>query len=135
MRKRRSRCPVKVRRNRAVTDTDARCHIMSKSKLDPRLYVGALMLALALLGLMLNDLWPLWLVLLAAAMVLLTMSLVGQYEYQCLKCHGVYRLGLRGMLVSKHGRDKNGSWIITRCPHCGTVTKAMESRSYEKKKD
>ncbi|HUT27366.1 MAG TPA: hypothetical protein VMW85_04905 [Methanomassiliicoccales archaeon] len=107
---------------------------MLKSKVDPRTYAGGLLVAIAVIGLIINDLWPLWLVLLAIAMVMLTTSLVSGYEYQCLKCQGVYKLGAMGALASKHGRDKGGNWAISRCPHCGAVTKAKESRSHDSEK-
>jgi hypothetical protein len=107
---------------------------MLKSKVDPRAYAGGLLAAIAVIGLLINDLWPLWLLLLAAGTVLLATSLVGRYEYQCQKCQGMYRLGMMGALASKHGRDRSGNWAISRCPHCGAVTKAKESRSHGKEK-
>ncbi|MCG7841280.1 MAG: hypothetical protein MIO87_05130 [Methanomassiliicoccales archaeon] len=107
---------------------------MLKSKVDPRAYAGGLLASIAVLGLIINDLWPLWLALLAVGMVLFTISMLGHYEYQCLKCQGVYKLGAMGALASKHGRDKGGNWAISRCPHCGAVTKAKESRSNESEK-
>lgn len=104
-------------------------------KVDPRAYVGALLAAIDVIGLiMFNDLWPLWLMLLAVGMLLLMSSMLSRYEYQCQKCQGVYKLGVISSLASRHGRDRSGNWAISRCPHCGTITKAKESRSHGQEK-
>jgi hypothetical protein len=107
---------------------------MLKSKVDPRAYAGALLAAIAVIGLIVNELWALWLVLLAVGMLLLLSIMLGRYEYQCQKCQGVYKIGILGAMVSKHGRDRSGNWAISRCPHCGAVTKAKESRSHGQQK-
>jgi len=107
---------------------------MLKSKVDPRAIIGGLLVAIALIGLAINDLWPVWLMLLAIGMVLLTTSLTGGYEYECQKCHRRYKLGFIGIMMSRHGRDASGSWAISRCPHCKAITKARELRSNEQEK-
>ncbi|MCX6651665.1 MAG: hypothetical protein NT131_08460 [Methanomassiliicoccales archaeon] len=103
-------------------------------KVDPRAIAGGLLAVVAIIGLFVNDLWPLWLLLLAVGMILLTSSMMSGYEYQCQKCHGVYKMGVAGVLASKHGWDHTGSWAISRCPHCGAITKAKESRSHGQEK-
>jgi len=103
---------------------------MLKSKVEPRAIAGGLLAVAAMIALFVNDMWPLWLLLLAIGMIMLTSSMMSGYDYQCQKCQGMYKLGVVGALISKHGRDKNGSWAISRCPHCGAITKARESRSH-----
>ncbi len=83
---------------------------------------------------MVNDLWPLWLLLLAVGMLLLISAMLDRYEYQCQKCQAVYKLGIFGALASKHGRNMSGNWAISRCPKCGAITKAKESRSHGQEK-
>lgn len=83
---------------------------------------------------LINDLWCIWLLSLAVGVVLIAVSITDLYEYECQKCHQRYRLGFKGIIASKHGRDANGSWAISRCPHCRAVTKAKESRSHGKEK-
>ena len=117
-----------------ITDTDARCHNMLKSKVDPRAIIGGLLVVVALVGLFINGMWPLWLALMAAGMVLLTLTLTNQYEYECQKCHRRYKLGFMGTMLSRHGRDASGAWAISRCPHCRAITKARELRSNEQEK-
>lgn len=107
---------------------------MLKTKVDPRAGAGALLAAIAVIGLIVNDLWALWLLLLAVGMLLLLSTMLDRYEYQCQKCQGVYRIGILGAMVSKHGRDSSGNWAIFRCPHCGAITKAKESRSHGQQK-
>ena len=107
---------------------------MLKSKVDPRAIVGGLLAAIAVAGLLLNDMWYIWLLMLAIGVVLITVSITDRYEYECQKCHYKYRLGVKGIIASKHGRDANGSWAISRCPHCRAVTKAKESRSHGQEK-
>jgi hypothetical protein len=107
---------------------------MLRSQINPRAIAGGLLAAVALLGLLINNAWPVWLLLLAIGIVLLTVSLTDRYEYECQKCHGVYKLGIRSALTSRHGRDSTGSWAISRCPHCGAITKARESLSNDQKK-
>lgn len=114
---------------RTITDTITRCHIMLR-KVDPRAIAGGILAVVAIAGLIVNDLWPLWLLLLAVGMILLTSSMMSGFEYQCQKCQGNFKLGVFGALSSKHGRDQNGGWAISRCPHCGAITKARESRSH-----
>jgi len=109
---------------------------MLKTKISPRVYVGAALVAIASFGLIAySDRWPMWLLLLAVGVILAVSVVLAQFEYQCQKCQGVYKIGVLGSLASKHGRDKNGSWAISRCPHCGAVTKAKESRSHGKEKE
>jgi len=107
---------------------------MLKSKVDPRAIAGGLLAAIGLIGWILNDAWYVWLVLLALGVVLISVSVTDRYEYECQKCHAKYKLGIKGVIASKHGRDANGSWAISRCPHCRAVTKAKESRSHGKEK-
>jgi DNA-directed RNA polymerase subunit RPC12/RpoP len=107
---------------------------MLKPKIEPRAIAGGLLIMTALIGFILSSFWPLWLILLGIGMVLLSLSLSDKYEYQCQKCQGIYKLGFKGILASKHGQDKEGNYAIARCPHCGAITKARESRSHDKKK-
>jgi len=107
---------------------------MLKSKVDPRAIAGGLLAAVAMVGLLLNDLWYVWLLLLAVGVVLIAVTITGRFDYECQKCHGKYKLGIKGIIASKHGRDATGSWAISRCPHCRAVTKARESRSHGKEK-
>jgi hypothetical protein len=107
---------------------------MLKSKVDPRAIAGGLLAAVAVVGLILNDLWYVWLLLLAIGVVLISVTITDRYDYECQKCHRKYKLGIKGIIASKHGRDANGSWAISRCPHCRAVTKAKESRSHGKEK-
>ena len=107
---------------------------MLKSKVDPRAIAGGLLAAIAMIGLVLNDLWYVWLLLLAVGFVLIVVSFTDKYDYECQKCHGKYKLGIKGIIASRHGRDATGSWAISRCPHCRAITKARESRSHGKEK-
>jgi hypothetical protein len=107
---------------------------MLKSKVDPRAIVGGLLAVVALFGLLLDNAWYLWLLLLAVGVVLIAVSITDRFEYECQKCHGRYRLGIKGIIASKHGRDAKGSWAISRCPHCRAITKAKELRSNGKEK-
>jgi len=107
---------------------------MLRSKVDPRAIAGGLLAAVALVGSILYDLWYVWLLLLAVGVVLIVVSITDRYDYECQKCHAKYKLGIKGIIASKHGRDANGSWAISRCPHCRAVTKARESRSNGKEK-
>jgi len=107
---------------------------MLKSKVDPRAIAGGLLAAVALVGLILNDLWYVWLLLLAVGFVLIVVSYTDQYDYECQKCHNRYKLGVKGIIASRHGRDATGSWAISRCPHCRAITKARESRLHGKEK-
>jgi hypothetical protein len=107
---------------------------MLKSKVDTRAIAGGLLAAVAVVGLLLNDLWYVWLLLLAIGVVLIVVSITDRFDYECQKCHGKYKLGFKGIIASKHGRDANGSWAISRCPHCRAITKAKESRSHGKEK-
>ena len=107
---------------------------MLKSNVDPRAIVGGLLAAVAVFGLLLDGTWYVWLLLLAVGVVLIVVTITDRFEYECQKCHGRYKLGVKGIIASKHGRDANGSWAISRCPHCRAITKAKESRSHGKEK-
>jgi hypothetical protein len=107
---------------------------MLKSKVDPRAIAGGLLAAMAVISIILNSPWYVWLLLLAVGVVLISVSITDRYEYECQKCHRRYRLGIKGIIASKHGRDATGSWAISRCPHCRAITKARESRLHGKEK-
>jgi len=109
---------------------------MLRSKVDIRAVAGGLLAAIALLGLIIATwAWPLWVFLLAVCMILTTLTLSDRFDYECQKCHATYKLGIKGILTSRHGRDDKGGWAISRCPQCGAITKARESRSYGEEKE
>lgn len=67
---------------------------------------------------LLPELWYVWAVLVAGGLVLLVSWHRGQTVYQCPECGHVYEVSFWVDLVSPHGLDGDGAWLLLRCPAC-----------------
>ena len=68
--------------------------------------------------LMIPRFWVIWLVLVVGGMVILVSWHKKQTAYQCPDCDHVYTISFFTDLISPHGIDRNGAWLLLRCPNC-----------------
>jgi uncharacterized C2H2 Zn-finger protein len=80
---------------------------------------------------LLPDQWYLWGLLVLAGLALLVSWHRGQMVYQCPKCGHVYKLSFWVDLVAPHGVDKDGAWLLLRCPACRQRSKTRVLKRVE----
>jgi len=68
--------------------------------------------------LLLPKFWYLWAVLVVAGMVILVNWHQGQTIYQCPKCGHIYEISFLTDLTAPHGINRDGAWLLLRCPNC-----------------
>jgi uncharacterized C2H2 Zn-finger protein len=73
--------------------------------------------------LLLPEWWLIWGLLVIVGVVLLISWHRGQTVYRCPNCGHVYELTFWRDLVSPHGVDKQGAWLLLRCPNCREIHK------------
>jgi len=67
---------------------------------------------------LLPDYWYLWLVLLLVGMILLVNWHKGETAYCCPNCGHEYTISFLVDLVAPHGVDREGAWLLLKCPSC-----------------
>lgn len=68
--------------------------------------------------LLLPEYWIIWLVLVAGGLALLVSWHRRETLYQCPNCEHVYEISFWQDLIAPHGVDKDGAWLLLRCPNC-----------------
>lgn len=68
---------------------------------------------------LLPDLWYVWLLIVIAGTALLVAWHRGETVYRCPACGHVYEISFWKDLAAPHGVDKEGAWLLLRCPSCG----------------
>lgn len=83
------------------------------------IYLGLYVLALGIGAvLLLPDYWYGWAVIVLGGLVGLVSWHQRSTIYLCPQCGQVYRISFLQDLFSPHGIDKQGAWLLLRCPHC-----------------
>ena len=68
--------------------------------------------------LLIPDYWYVWLLLVVASTLLLTLNQTRNYGYRCRDCGHEFSINYLTNLTSPHGIDKRGSWLWLKCPSC-----------------
>jgi uncharacterized C2H2 Zn-finger protein len=68
--------------------------------------------------LFLPDFWYLWLLLVIVGLVILVNWHKGKTVYSCPSCDHVYEISFLTDLIAPHGIDREGAWLLLRCPSC-----------------
>lgn len=95
-------------------------------------YIGIYLLVISVSAFwLLPDLWIVW-----GAVVLIGMLLlVGWHQkstaYRCPNCAHVYQISFLTDLLAPHGIDRQGAWLLLRCPNCGKRQKTQVLKSSE----
>lgn len=95
--------------------------------------IGLIVIFLLVIGVgafvLIPDYWWAWLLLIAAATLLLVLNQNSKYGCRCRSCEHEFKIGFFRNLISPHGVDKSGSWLRTRCPSCDTKGKVTVIRA------
>ncbi len=68
--------------------------------------------------LLLPRYWYVWGAVVLAGMVLLVNWHKEKTIYQCPNCAHLYEISFLTDLLAPHGIDKEGGWLLLRCPNC-----------------
>lgn len=68
--------------------------------------------------LLLPKYWYLWGLILITGVILLVNWHKSETIYQCPNCEHLYEISFLVDLTAPHGIDKNGPWLLLRCPNC-----------------
>ncbi len=80
---------------------------------------------------LLPDLWVLWLLIVITGTGLLVAWHRGETVYRCPNCDHVYEISFWKDLIAPHGVDKEGAWLLLRCPNCGERKKTRVLKRVE----
>lgn len=67
---------------------------------------------------LLLEYWYIWGVILIVGLVLLVSWHKGKTVYSCPNCEHVYEISFLTDLLAPHGIDREGAWLLLRCPNC-----------------
>lgn len=62
--------------------------------------------------------WYVWAVLVLAGVLILVNWHKGQTAYRCPNCEHIYEISFFTDLTSPHGVNRDGAWLLLRCPKC-----------------
>jgi DNA-directed RNA polymerase subunit RPC12/RpoP len=68
--------------------------------------------------LLLPKYWYLWTIVVLAGMLFLVNWHQKKTAYRCPNCDHIYEISFLTDLIAPHGLDRNGSWLLLRCPNC-----------------
>jgi uncharacterized C2H2 Zn-finger protein len=67
---------------------------------------------------LLTEYWCVWAVIVLAGMALLVNRHKSKTIYSCPNCEHVFELSFLTDLAAPHGLDRDGAWLLLRCPSC-----------------
>jgi hypothetical protein len=79
------------------------------------IYILALMVGAFTL---LPRFWYVWLGIVVGGLILLVNWHRGSTVYSCPHCEHVYEISFLTDLLAPHGIDREGAWLLLRCPNC-----------------
>jgi uncharacterized Zn finger protein len=68
--------------------------------------------------LLLPNYWYIWAIVVLAGMFVLVNWHKQKTAYRCPNCGHIYEISFLTDLVAPHGVNKEGSWLLLRCPNC-----------------
>jgi hypothetical protein len=68
--------------------------------------------------LFLPEYWYLWVLSVVVGLVLLVNWHKEKTVYSCPNCDHVYEISFLTDLLAPHGIDRDGAWLLLRCPNC-----------------
>ncbi len=86
-----------------------------KSVIFLSIYVAAISITAFLL---LPKFWYFWGFIVLAGMLLLVNWHKQKTAYRCPNCGHVYEISFLTDLIAPHGVNKEGGWLLLRCPNC-----------------
>ena len=67
---------------------------------------------------LLVEYWYVWAAIVLAGMALLVNWHKSRTAYACSNCEHVYTISFLTDLAAPHGLDRDGAWLLLRCPSC-----------------
>jgi hypothetical protein len=67
---------------------------------------------------LLPKLWFIWILLVVVGMLILVNWHKVKTAYRCHICEHVYEISFLTDLTAPHGVNKDGAWLLLRCPNC-----------------
>jgi DNA-directed RNA polymerase subunit RPC12/RpoP len=90
-----------------------------KDYLQSILYLSLYVLAIGGTAfLLLPKFWYVWGIIVLAGMLLLVNWHKQKTAYRCPNCSHVYEISFLTDLIAPHGVNKDGGWLLLRCPNC-----------------
>lgn len=68
--------------------------------------------------LLLPKLWYIWLIVVVVGMVILVNWHKQKTAYRCPNCEHLYEISFLTDLFAPHGVNREGGWLLLRCPNC-----------------
>jgi uncharacterized C2H2 Zn-finger protein len=81
--------------------------------------------------LLLPKYWYLWLLLVIGGLMLLVNWHKKKTVYSCPNCDHVYQISFLTDLLAPHGIDRDGAWLLLRCPSCKKRSKSKVLKKLE----
>ena len=75
--------------------------------------------------------WYLWAVLVLVGVLVLVNWHKGQTAYRCPNCEHIYEISLLTDLTAPHGVNRDGGWLLLRCPNCRQKRKTKVLKKVE----
>ena len=77
------------------------------------------------------KLWYIWLTLVVVGMLILVNWHKEKTAYRCPKCEHIYEISFLTDLTAPHGFNRDGAWLMLRCPNCRQRRKTMVLKKVE----
>ncbi len=68
--------------------------------------------------LLLPKFWYIWIGVVVVGMLILVNWHKEQTAYRCPNCEHIYEISFITDLTAPHGVDRDGGWLLLRCPNC-----------------
>lgn len=68
--------------------------------------------------LLLPKFWYLWIVMVVVGMLILVNWHKETTAYRCPNCKHIYEISFLTDLAAPHGFNRDGAWLLLRCPNC-----------------
>ncbi len=109
-----------------VTDPDRRDMIRSVA------YILVFVIGISVSAfLLLPRFWYLWIMLVVVGALILVNWHKQQTAYRCPNCEHVYEISFLSDLTAPHGVNKDGAWLLLRCPNCRQFKKTKVLKKVE----
>lgn len=80
---------------------------------------------------LLPKFWYIWIILVVLGMLILVNWHKEKTVYQCQNCEHLYAISFLTDLTAPHGINRDGAWLLLRCPSCGQSRKTKVLKKIE----
>ena len=81
--------------------------------------------------LLIPKFWYIWLALVVAGMLILVNWHKEKTAYRCPNCAHIYEISFLTDLTTPHGFNRDGAWLMLRCPNCRQRSKTIVLKKVE----